>query len=1585
MRTLFACLSLLLIAGCDDGSSPINGLVSPLQGTVYLETPVAGAQVTLFAESDDGPVHLDEVLTDESGAFSLNTEVERGPFRIIVRPPGRIEELTHFVSSFETYEALTNTRIRITPVTAISAGLAQRFFEDALQSAQDQSMSLSPRAALDTAIQDANALIYTHFFEADHDKTLPMRLSMEGMPDLSTPATLVGMSLDALNELSRLIATRAKVSTDGVVTLSLVTAALADDIRADGVFNGQGVNGPVLVLNQFLDSHTLRRDYALALLRFIESERDLSDFGRPDVRRFADRCANSDAAIFPPDITSPLEADPPIVSVTPKDGAVVRGEVFAQVTAADEHKIDQIMISAAPSDFDWRIADDSDSFQGPPPNGIDPDQTSEETWYRRFSYFGDTTALPDGRYTITAIGIDELDNATREELTWIVDNTAPTVDIETPQDGAILSGEDRTIVVRAIDTNGLASFVVTLPDGLPQVADIPQPRDGVASPTESVLRIDYNSTREVDGRYTISAVAEDVVGNRTQTSIEIEVDNAAPSVIFRSPRDGASVEGLVNIVVEAEDASPIDSFVVTTPDGVEHPTERSADGEWRAQIEWDSTTVFDGPHTITATVTDGQGIQTRQSITVEVDNIEPGIIAGVAHFDSPLSGLVVEAWSLTTDEPRRLDLCAQGREGLCLTDEDGAFELQLVDDYQGPVVLYAIADQNTAVGYIDAATGDEAILIDFDLRTLLIDYQPGQRHQGLVFSAPSTLTTDWLLSSLVAEVDPALQAQVAIHTWGEHFCPGAEEQAPCDPTSTRPQRYDGTDPEFVPESAGALLGLVQAGLSRRAADLRLRHDEQPFWGVGLLRRFRRDFNDGVLNGADGELRIRVDSHPRDHRYIDGCSLRSGLAAGMGSFLNKTELLNVDVNAANASDLRKQHMQAYIEGVSTRIQPGLWAADDICEFDGEGPTIIISQPETGERFGPSGGMDSADWRMRLRAIAEDDSEVAAISINLPNREPAVVTELNPSPGDFIAELDYEALDEGNWRIEVVAVDLAGNRATESITPSIDLTPPSVNTFTTSVLQFDFESQQVHYQLEDRIETSEEDPYITGDELFVLGLASNEAFTVSGAQASNISFQGPWWWAAAIPLNPGLNRIALTVTDVFGNAENKVVWVLRDAEGPTLELVESGHYHPERDLSWREVGCVFGTLCDNIVFDFDAGEDVIEPDDLRVGRNRVAVVISKFYDNWNGEITGRVNQPTVNFDWDDELGDVTFEYRVRVSRQVRIEGACCEGLRFEALEDWREFEVDGPNVALPIRPDTIHADIGLEPHALYRVEARVTNRAGLRATANAMFEVHLTAPPLSIKLTGQRARREGQGIGALTFDDLDILDVCQPDELPIKLSELSVLNPWPYPIRVRANGNTIVEQYERKAWRRSAQARQAENCAGDEGDWRLEGPQLRCQDDASDLPNVITPQYRVHVERHRIGLSGDVQFDDNSLNSIVINGIRWLIIQPNEPANLNVEVRECDLPFQDDGLIGPSMDRRTLMHKISAFAPNGHLFDLYRAVQRVSRLRFSVDDIRVITAPMEPHTKEKNWHGNWTDSHTIDNDPLRLPEGIEGGNQ
>ena len=130
-----------------------------------------------------------------------------------------------------------------------------------------------------------------------------------------------------------------------------------------------------------------------------------------------------------------------------------------------------------------------------------------------------------------------------------------------------------------------------------------------------------------EGSHTFTVRATDPAGNtdpspasRTWT-VDLQVaDTTPPTVALTAPADGAPVRGSVTISATAEDDTAIDHVdflvndVVVGSDSTNFPYSTS----------WDSTSLADGPATITAIAVDTSGNRTTSaSRTVTVDNTAP--------------------------------------------------------------------------------------------------------------------------------------------------------------------------------------------------------------------------------------------------------------------------------------------------------------------------------------------------------------------------------------------------------------------------------------------------------------------------------------------------------------------------------------------------------------------------------------------------------------------------------------------------------------------------------------------------------------------------------------------------------------------------------------------------------------------------------------------------------------------------------------------------------------------------------------------------------------------------------------------------
>ncbi len=177
---------------------------------------------------------------------------------------------------------------------------------------------------------------------------------------------------------------------------------------------------------------------------------------------------------------------------------------------------------------------------------------------------------------------------------------SPVVSITSPADGASFdSGASITFEGSASDTED-----GDLTSNLSWTSDI----DGAIGTGGSF------TTTLSDGSHTITASVTDTDGNSASDSVSITVVNNPPSVSITSPADGAS----------------FDSGASVTFEGTASDTE---DGDLTSDLSWTSdidgaigtggsftTTLSDGSHTITASVTDSDGKSGESTISITIGN-----------------------------------------------------------------------------------------------------------------------------------------------------------------------------------------------------------------------------------------------------------------------------------------------------------------------------------------------------------------------------------------------------------------------------------------------------------------------------------------------------------------------------------------------------------------------------------------------------------------------------------------------------------------------------------------------------------------------------------------------------------------------------------------------------------------------------------------------------------------------------------------------------------------------------------------------------------------------------------------------------
>jgi hypothetical protein len=294
----------------------------------------------------------------------------------------------------------------------------------------------------------------------------------------------------------------------------------------------------------------------------------------------------------PPDTTAPS------VSVSaPAGGSTVYGTV--DVTAAAS---DNVGVSGVQFKLDGQNLGQED-VSGP----------YGTTWT--------TTGVPNGNHQLTAVARDAAGNtATSTTVTVNVQNdtTAPTASITAPANGATVSGS-QTVTASASDNVGVAG-VQFMRDG----------QELGAEDTTAPYSTSWNTASVPNGTHNLTAVARDAAGNAVTSSVvavNVQNDATPPTVSVTAPANGATVSGTLNVSATAADNVGV-SGVQFKLNGQNLGTEDTAAPYG---VSWNTTTVVNGNHQLTAVARDPTGNTTASSVvTVNVQNAAPppaGLVA----------------------------------------------------------------------------------------------------------------------------------------------------------------------------------------------------------------------------------------------------------------------------------------------------------------------------------------------------------------------------------------------------------------------------------------------------------------------------------------------------------------------------------------------------------------------------------------------------------------------------------------------------------------------------------------------------------------------------------------------------------------------------------------------------------------------------------------------------------------------------------------------------------------------------------------------------------------------------------------------
>ncbi|HET7175184.1 MAG TPA: Ig-like domain-containing protein [Gammaproteobacteria bacterium] len=295
-------------------------------------------------------------------------------------------------------------------------------------------------------------------------------------------------------------------------------------------------------------------------------------------------------------VSNTVTTPPPTVSITaPAAGATLSGTVT---------------VSADASESGGTIASVQFFWDGTPLGAAVTSAPYQVSW--------DTTAAANGSNSLTAVATNDSGQTTTSApvTVTVANNPAfvpPTVSMTAPADGTTVSGSV-TLSAGADDAVGTVTFVQFLLDGNHLGAVV----------TAAPYQMSWDSTTVPNGSHTLAALAFNNDGQSTTSApVTVTVSNSVtpppPTVSITTPADGATLTGSVTVAANAADTGGQVTSVQFLLDGTPLGALVTAAPY---QVSWDTTTVPNGSHVLTAVATnDASETTTSAAVTATVANV----------------------------------------------------------------------------------------------------------------------------------------------------------------------------------------------------------------------------------------------------------------------------------------------------------------------------------------------------------------------------------------------------------------------------------------------------------------------------------------------------------------------------------------------------------------------------------------------------------------------------------------------------------------------------------------------------------------------------------------------------------------------------------------------------------------------------------------------------------------------------------------------------------------------------------------------------------------------------------------------------
>lgn len=507
MALLGALLSLTACGGGGDGGNiddddrnlPDERPTAGVKGVAFDGLIINGdVRIFDFTGAVKGTL-LGETKTDGQGLYSIELSTASKPILIEIDGGYYIEEASGIqvqvdrskgrkLLAVEYYESGAALDVSATFFSTVATGLVEYIVSQ---------QGLGVDVAIERAYQQVDT--WAGF---DTRRTIPV--------DVSDPASATPYITDAhrYGYVPAGISTFTKVVGDATdaglhdtyTSIGFIQTAY-DDVKADGMLDGNGSKGRITFGNVTIDANTYRSELAVKILQFVRSGRNYAGLEFNEVLPFASQVNLYTGELFgtvdAPDIKL---STPTIAQFIPTEGAVINGSYPATVTVNDQYGAERI---------DYYV-DDVYIETDDPRNAI-----------REI----DTVSLVNGRHKIHVEVTNFMGNKVSQTRNVVVNNrelgpigtadptlSSPRITQFVPADGTVIRGS-YPVSVLVNDDYGIATINYYV-DG-----------QYVAAGNPGNSRRDIDTLNFTNGWHTLRVDVTNFMGNRTSLTRNVIVNN----------------------------------------------------------------------------------------------------------------------------------------------------------------------------------------------------------------------------------------------------------------------------------------------------------------------------------------------------------------------------------------------------------------------------------------------------------------------------------------------------------------------------------------------------------------------------------------------------------------------------------------------------------------------------------------------------------------------------------------------------------------------------------------------------------------------------------------------------------------------------------------------------------------------------------------------------------------------------------------------------------------------------------------------------------------------------------------------------